>query len=974
MARLPRSCPECRASLASARALRNGNVRCPECDNVIAPKRDDEGADRSIRSKQDPDRLPVKRAKNLRETDDASDRPVRKSNRLLPVLIGGGVGLALVCLFLCGGGALLAAYFWPAKQTPVGPAIAQEQKLSEPLANPPVQVQFKENPPRIDPQPQTPLPPKEPIKPAPPVEPPAVGALPLDELKAASVFIKVRTPNLSGSGSGFVVRTQGDTAYVVTNHHVVTPPGKTAWLPANPQDAPALVRAAAFPPPGFPGPGIRGIGGINGIRGGIPVPPGFPGGMPVPPGGPFDGGIPDGGMPGDAGGPVELTVVFRSGTGAEEALKAVLVADDKDADLAVVKVSGVKDLPRPLEIGRRPKKLEETLAVVAFGFPFGSSLDPKQKNPAITVTKGAVSALRMDGGELTEVQLDLDLNPGNSGGPVVDEHGNLIGVAVAKIRNSKIGFAVPVHKLDRLLEGRVDAPTGLQTLAIQGQTEVRAVARISDPFAKLRSATLLYGLADQLKAPARGAEGWQGLVGAKSSALKIDEVNAVAVLALTPPAMGETRILVQASYQNAAGQTFYSEPKTLSLGAPGAPPAQPPQRGPTPTGPATGEDLTKALSDLASDDETKRQQAAEWLAKFPPNERRKEIVQGLHLLLKSADPLTRIAGVKALAVYSSKEIPPAVVKLLDDEVLTVRQAVLHVMKDRPDARFAEAVARRLPTDGGLVAEVLKAIGLAGENVVLPYLTDKNPQARSLAFAVIKEIGAMASVGPLQQVIQTNGPDAGQARNVLQSVQERVPLAKGDWEAALTDVKFGDAGRRIGAVRRIAATPPIADRRAEVVALMESIIGDKSEEIRVAAAKALGRWGGKDSIPALAKQVVVGLDVGGHAAILAVLAEMNDEAAAAVIAKRWLDIFDRGNATKALKAMKPPLADKAALSLLPNANEFVKMDVCRMLTEVGGRESIGPLEQLVNDKNVFYSGLAGQALAAVKARMEDSETK
>ena len=42
-------------------------------------------------------------------------------------------------------------------------------------------------------------------------------------IKAATVYVKVEAEGLSGSGSGFVIKTEGDNAYVVTNHHVVEP-------------------------------------------------------------------------------------------------------------------------------------------------------------------------------------------------------------------------------------------------------------------------------------------------------------------------------------------------------------------------------------------------------------------------------------------------------------------------------------------------------------------------------------------------------------------------------------------------------------------------------------------------------------------------------------------------------------------------------------------------------------------------------
>jgi HEAT repeat protein len=63
-----------------------------------------------------------------------------------------------------------------------------------------------------------------------------------------------------------------------------------------------------------------------------------------------------------------------------------------------------------------------------------------------------------------------------------------------------------------------------------------------------------------------------------------------------------------------------------------------------------------------------------------------------------------------------------------------------------------------------------------------------------------------------------------------------------------------------------------------------------------------------------------------------------------------------------------------LALVSDTNAGVRAAACKMLAEVGGRDSIAPLEQLAKDNNIFYSGLANQALAAVKGRVEGGEKK
>jgi S1-C subfamily serine protease/HEAT repeat protein len=817
-------------------------------------------------------------------------------------------------------GGLIVAALWllPARLDVVEQSVAVAQPEEEPAA-PAANPDPAPRPADPPPQRQQPVPePVEPIKPAPQPEPgAAAGALPLKELKAATVYIKAETVTMGATGSGFVIRAQGDTAYVITNHHVVTPP----------RDEPAVPR--------------------------LPFGPRVPFGPRLP----FGPGLP---MHGPAA--AQLTVVFRSGTPQEQSLQAVVVGDDDHDDLAVLKVTGVKDVPRPIDPGRTPK-LIETMPVLAFGFPFGADLDPKKGNPAVTVTKGAVSSLRQDGrGQLEAVQIDADINPGNSGGPVVDETGALVGVTVAKVRNSRIGVAIPVAKLSRLLEGRIGAPETLVVSTVGGRgTEVRIIARAADPLGRLRSPELLYGLAHELKMPARRGTGWDRLAGARSCPLSVEGARAVALLALTPPAKGEFKLLAQVTYQDAAGRTVLGEPRTLSLTLGAAPPAQP-----GPSKPPAGEELTKLLADLKAPDQAARQKAAEALAQAPPRERLNEVRPALRALLKDTDAATRAAAAKALAACDPKEAAPALARLLDDEVPAVRQAVLELLKGLKDPRVAEAVAARLPTDPLPAVEALKALGPAAEKAVLPYLTDKNATARFWAFNVIKDVGAAASVPPLEEILRANGPDAVHARPALQAVRERVPLTADEWPQALDDLKSPDAARRTGAVRRIAVTPPAADRRADILSRLESVLNDQSGDARAAAARAIARWGGKDAVPVLARRLE-GFDPFGKVPIFDALAEIKDEAAAAVVAKRMPDVHDRGNAARTLKAIGP-VAEKSVLPLLDAGDVFVRVEACKVLAEVGGRDSLGPLEQASKGGNVFLAPPATEALAAVKARL------
>jgi len=120
-------------------------------------------------------------------------------------------------------------------------------------------------------------------------------------------------------------------------------------------------------------------------------------------------------------------------------LDAVLIGEDPSTDLALVRLSG-SDLP-VAELGRSAS-LRVGQLVVAIGNPLGFQS---------TVSAGVVSALgrsfRSSTGRPIEnvIQTDVALNPGNSGGPLVDSAGRVVGINTAIIAMAQgLSFAVPI--------------------------------------------------------------------------------------------------------------------------------------------------------------------------------------------------------------------------------------------------------------------------------------------------------------------------------------------------------------------------------------------------------------------------------------------------------------------------------------------------------------------------------------------------
>jgi S1-C subfamily serine protease len=149
--------------------------------------------------------------------------------------------------------------------------------------------------------------------------------------------------------------------------------------------------------------------------------------------------------------------------------RATVVGTDRSHDLAIVQIKA-PDL-NPMVLGDS-RNLQVGQKVYAIGNPFGLSG---------TLTSGIVSSIRSvqepDGMTIDEaIQTDAAINPGNSGGPLLNSHGEVIGIntmiASSVGQNSGIGFAIPINTAkavlnDLLTLGRVRRPAlGVVTLPI----------------------------------------------------------------------------------------------------------------------------------------------------------------------------------------------------------------------------------------------------------------------------------------------------------------------------------------------------------------------------------------------------------------------------------------------------------------------------------------------------------------------------
>jgi len=139
-----------------------------------------------------------------------------------------------------------------------------------------------------------------------------------------------------------------------------------------------------------------------------------------------------------------ISVLTPQGTSGE----ATLLGDDPHSDIALLRVHAKTQLPT-IALGSA-RALHVGQLVVAIGNPMGFES---------TVTAGVISALgrslRATTGRLIDdvIQTDAALNPGNSGGPLLDGHGRVVGVNTAIIARAQgICFATSIDLASRVVE------------------------------------------------------------------------------------------------------------------------------------------------------------------------------------------------------------------------------------------------------------------------------------------------------------------------------------------------------------------------------------------------------------------------------------------------------------------------------------------------------------------------------------------
>jgi len=207
--------------------------------------------------------------------------------------------------------------------------------------------------------------------------------------------------------------------------------------------------------------------------------------------------------------PSSVTVFVNSGEADEKQFNAKVLHADGYYDLALLRVEGsAEQLPEPLKVVSA-STLFRTQLLVAFGFPYGENL-----NTRMSTSKVSVASFVRDGKETYRIQMNGELNPGNSGGPVVDAQGRVVGVAVSiyvnLLRNTGISFAVPAEQVWYLYHGRFgDLIVGLPRHIPEdgGGMALPVSLEVLDPLKRFKEVGIAWSIADpETRLPAEAVD------------------------------------------------------------------------------------------------------------------------------------------------------------------------------------------------------------------------------------------------------------------------------------------------------------------------------------------------------------------------------------------------------------------------------------------------------------------------------------
>lgn len=240
-------------------------------------------------------------------------------------------------------------------------------------------------------------------------------------------------------------------------------------------------------------------------------------------------------------------------------------------------------------------------------------------------------------------------------------------------------------------------------------------------------------------------------------------------------------------------------------------------------------------------------------------------------------------------------------------------------------------------------------------------------------AAFREVEVAAAPGLQAESAPPPSPDTAPARPRFRPREQArtneprnpAPPASADpLTRALSDLKAADKGQQKRAVQSLARLAPVDDRRKEVQDALRPLLEDEDGFFVNDVIKAMAAWHTDDTVPALIP-MTTDSRFGVRWQAIETLGKLKDPRAAEPIASRLEE--DGIKAEPALRTLGPA-AEPTLIGLLKNPDPHVRSKACRILADIGGKETLKFMSKARPDADFGVRVAAQQAMQAIAARV------
>lgn len=605
---------------------------------------------------------------------------------------------------------------------------------------------------------------------------------------------------------------------------------------------------------------------------------------------------------------------------------ATVVSVEADDDLAILKIDASGLTPLVLADSSKVRLGEEVRAI---GFPLSTVL-----GDGIKVTRGVVAGI-IDRDEGKRFQIDAAVNPGNSGGPVVDNRGQVLGVASSKligIELTRVGFCVPAQRVLSLLKAHNVGKTGPKPeKVLDGPTLVEAVA----PSVALITVTI-----DPQKVSGE-------LVRIRTSGnfrTKRESNNRQRPMFSFPNMTFNSGSLNVDAYGNV--DSFDAQNQLPFLAGP------------------------MALLTVHQFDPSGRRS---WTVRKRIKVTVQRDTSPFGRMRIPAPRRPRFGGrirdpfaPETIKEFEAQEVHQyRIVSDSDDKVVLEKTFTLTTL-DNDEAPYF-----RITGQGEVVFS--RKLGLI-ESFEFDHHYEKNDAKETVRIPVEIMVVRQASAVVAQRKRESAIAQAKiEHDNAVKAANKAVVPVDEQLDALLKTIADENAkGSYASSLGSLAKLSIVPERQSEVEALLVDLLESKQYLTVRSALDVLAKWGTSNCVPAVIAQLKHSMFPVVQSAVKTLGALGDEQAVAPLLETLRKNRLARHDAKGALAKLGKP-AEEPVIAMLFETDLQVFHAACDILKEVGGAASVEPLEEITHGKDFSRKSYAGRALSSIKSRIAAAKT-